>query len=511
MINQRKVGVVLSYSSMLINILIGLVTVPLMNAFMGKSEYGLYELMGSLIAYMSVMDFGLSATITRYYSRSMALNDEKGKENILAISSIIYAFIAILTVFVGLGLYNCVDIVYTSSLTPYELSAAKKIFIIMIINMTVTIPSHIFTAVLTSNERFIFLRGITMISQAIQPLMYLIVLMKYPTAFAVVLVQTVINFAVIAVNGFYCVKKVKMRVKLHFFNKALVVEMLGFSFFIFLNAVIDQLYWKTDVLILGAVIGTAATGIYGIASRINTMYTNFSASVNSVFLPQITTICTKSDDMSEINVIFKKIGRIQFLIMSLILSGFICFGKEFIMVWAGDKYSVAQRVSAYYICLIVMIPLIVPLIQNIGITILQAKNKHAFRSVVYFAIALMNVALSIPLAKLYGGLGCAIATAIAMVLGNIIIINIYYKKSIGLDVFGFFKEILKLLPVMIVMIILGFLLNRFISGGYIAIGLKAVVFCAIYGMLSWIFSMNSYEKQLVSAPISKILGRIRKR
>ena len=81
--NQRKMGVVLSYASMLMNIGVGLITVPLMTHFMGTSEYGLYELMGSLIAYMSVMDFGLSSTITRYYSQAIARRDEQGKQAFL--------------------------------------------------------------------------------------------------------------------------------------------------------------------------------------------------------------------------------------------------------------------------------------------------------------------------------------------------------------------------------------------------------------------------------------------
>lgn len=509
MLNQRKAGVVLSYASMMINIAIGLISVPLMNHYMGASEYGLYELMGSLISYMSVMDFGLSATTTRYYSKAMAVGKEKDKQNILAISAIIYGFITVITIVVGWGLYHGIDWIYHGSLTAQELLSAKEIFIVLMVNMAITIPSHIFTAILTSHERFVFLRGVTMFSQALQPVAYILVLTKFPTAFAVVVVQTIFNCIVVALNVYYSLRVLKAKFHLHFWDKALVVEMLGFSFFVFLNTVIDQLYWKTDILILGAVIGTAATGIYGIASRINTMYTNFSATVNSVFLPQITKICAGNDNMDEVNAIFKKIGRIQFLVMSLILSGFICFGREFILYWAGDNYSVVQRTEAYYICLVVMVPLIIPLIQNIGITILQAKNMHAFRSVVYFLIALLNVGLSIPLAKLYGGMGCALATSFAMILGNIIIINIYYQKKVHLDVPGFFKEIAKLLPVMAVMTVLGLLSNHWIGGWALLIG-KVLVYMVLFFALSWRFSMNAYEKQLIGKPLGKILGKFRR-
>ena len=50
-------------------------------------------------------------------------------------------------------------------------------------------------------------------------------------------------------------------------------------------------------------------------------------------------------------------------------------------------------------------PAIVPLSQNIGISIIQAMNKHKFRSIVYLAIAILNIIISIPLAKQYAGIG----------------------------------------------------------------------------------------------------------
>ncbi len=508
MLNQRKIGVILSYASMMITILVGLLTVPLMTYFMGTSEYGLYELMGSLIAYMSVMDFGLSATITRYYSREIARKDERGQQNILALSGLIYLGIAVLTVLVGILLYQCLGPLYSGSLTAAEFASCKRIFVLLIVNMTITIPANLFVAVLSSREQFIFLRGVSMLSQALQPVGYVVVLCFVPTAFAVCVVQTLFNIAVVLLNAFYCFFRIRITIRLHSLDRPLVREMLRFAFFIFLNTVIDQLYWKTDIVILGAVAGTLATGIYGIASRINTMYTNFSATVNSVFLPQISRTVAVSADMKPINAVFRKIGRIQFLIMSLILSGFVCYGKQFLWLWAGAKYTEAQKTEAYYICLIVMIPLIIPLIQNIGITILQAMNKHAFRSGVYFCIAVLNVAASIPLAQRFGGLGCALATSVAMIVGNGIIINIYYYRVIHLDIPGFFREIARLLPAMVVMLLYGGITNILLpGGGWLLLGGKIVVYASLFAALSWKFSMNEYEKQLVMGP----LARLRKR
>ena len=84
--NQRKLGIFLSYLNIALQAVIGFLYVPILLHYIGKSEYGLYQLMGSLIAYFSIMDFGLSAAVIRFYAKYKALKDSIGMENILAIS-----------------------------------------------------------------------------------------------------------------------------------------------------------------------------------------------------------------------------------------------------------------------------------------------------------------------------------------------------------------------------------------------------------------------------------------
>ena len=86
----------MSYISLIANAVIGFIYVPLLLRFMGQEEYGLYQLMGAFIAYFSVMDFGLSSTIVRYFSKYKALDDRKSMENVLALSALIYFIITLL-------------------------------------------------------------------------------------------------------------------------------------------------------------------------------------------------------------------------------------------------------------------------------------------------------------------------------------------------------------------------------------------------------------------------------
>ena len=103
---QRKIGIGLSYINILLNAVLGFVYVPILLYYIGKNEYGLYQLVGSLIAYFSVMDFGMTAAVTRFYTKYKALNDRIGMENILAIA--IYGFlgVTIICLIIGCLLYT---------------------------------------------------------------------------------------------------------------------------------------------------------------------------------------------------------------------------------------------------------------------------------------------------------------------------------------------------------------------------------------------------------------------
>jgi uncharacterized membrane protein len=67
---------------------------------------------------------------------------------------------------------------------------------------------------------------------------------------------------------------------------------------------------------------------------------------------------------------------------------------------------------------LIILPFTIDLIQNIGLTIMQAKHLYGYRAKVYLLIAVINVALAIPLGLKYGGIGCAIATGLSMIIGN---------------------------------------------------------------------------------------------
>src|SRR5699024_5958807 len=129
-----------------------------------------------------------------------------------------------------------------------------------------------------------------------------------------------------------------------------------------------------------------------------------------------------------------------------------------------------------------------------------------FRSVVLILIAVSNVLISIPLAKVYGGIGVAFATSITLIIGNIVVMNIYYAKKIGINILLFWKSLFKLTLVIALSIVIGFTINIVISSNSITIlFVEMITFSIIHISILSKFGFNEYEKKLFHSAMSKVI------
>ena len=179
------------------------------------------------------------------------------------------------------------------------------------------------------------------------------------------------------------------------------------------------------------------------------------------------------------------------------------FGRQFLHLWVGDEFT-----AAYGYTVILMAGLIIPLVQNTGILILQAKNKHAFRAIVFVIIAILNVCISIPLSKIYGATACAVVTSASLLLGQGLILNLYYAR-LGVQVLPFFKHVGKIFAVMLLPVgIAAWLISQLPpKPSVIMLGAQIALFTALYGLTMWALAMNGYEKNLILTPLRKVLKR----
>lgn len=500
-INQLKAGAVLSYISIGLNNIIGLTYTPFMLRMMGQSEYGLYSLVASVVAYLTVLDLGFANAIVRYTAKFRAEGKIREQYEMFGMFFLLYIGISILSLFVGSILYFNIDTLFDQSMNETELHKIRIMMLLMIFNLAFTFPMSIWGAIITAYENFVFQKLVNIIRIILNPIVMIIMLLMGYRAIGMVVVTTAFDVVTLLINWWYCRNKLHILVLFGRFQWSFFKEVSVYSFWIFLSVIMDRIYWSTGQFVLGMFKGAATVAVYAVAIQLQSIYMGFSTAISGVFLPKVTGMVTRNNSEKEISDLFIRTGRIQYIIMAFILTGFIVFGKYFILLWAGPDYE-----QSYWIALCFFIPLTVPLIQNLGITILQARNQMKFRSTVYVIIALASLLISIPLAKQFGGIGCAIGTSIALITGQIIIMNIYYYRKIHIDIPSFWKEIVKMSIIPLVLgILFSYLLMRYkLTTSFLLIG-GILFFSIIYIPLFFKYSMNTYEKELVKSTIKNIL------
>lgn len=466
----------------------------------GQSEYGLYQMVYSVVSYLNLLSFGFNAAYIRYYSHYKVASDIKGIASLNGMFITIFSSIAAVAALAGSALVLNIESVLGSNLTVSEMETARVLMLLMVINLVLTFPSSVFDCYVTSQERFVFQKLVVILQQALNPVVTLPLLLFGYGSVAMIGVTTAFTVAKLLVNIYFCIGKLHMQISFRDFKLSLLREMGIFTFFIFLNQIIDQVNWSIGKFLLGRYIGTVAVAIFGLGSTINSMYMQFSTSVSNVFVPKINALVAKENDSWQLTELFTKVGRVQFLVLALVLVGIMSVGKPFVCLWAGAEYA-----ESYYITLLLIVPVTVPMIQNLGIEIQRAKNMHQARSIAYFFIAIGNVLISIPLIQWFGAVGAAMGTAISLFVGNGLFMNWYYHKRIGLDIIYFWKQIFSIVPALILPCVVGALIMRFADiTGWIQLAGHALIIVIVYCVSIYLWGMNAYEKGLIQSVIEKM-------
>ncbi len=499
-VNQRKAGVVISYLGQIVHILTGFIYTPIMLRLLGKSEYGLYQLVYSVVSYLSLLSLGFGASYMRFYAREKANNDENGIAKLNGMFMIIFGTISVICILCGTVMVVNIREIFGTGLTESEYKTARGLMSLMVINLAMTFPNSVFNCIITSKERFLFQKVLSLAHYLASPFLTLPLLIMGYGSIGMVTVTTLLTLGGLVTNIFYCLKKLHARFCFNNLQFSLLKEMWIFTFFIFLNQIVDQINWSVDKFLLGRLAGTTAVAVYGIGGQINTLYLQFSSSISSVFIPTVNRIVAETGDDTELTLLFTKVGRVQFMIMVLILSGFTFFGQPFIRFWAGGGYE-----ESYVVALLLIYPVTVPLIQNLGIEIQRAKNKHKARSVVYLFIAIANIFISIPLINLYGSTGAAMGTTISLIAGNIVFMNWYYKSRLGINIRYYWRSIFRFIPALLFPCIIGVLSMLFVDyTNIIKLVFGIIIYVAVYCISMFLLGMNTEEKKMVLAPIKKI-------
>lgn len=424
-INQYKAGATLSYVSIILTNVVGIVMTPFIIRSLGDSEYGLYTLIGSFVAYLSLMDLGLNNTIVRFVSKYRVEKNIIAERKFLGTTMTIYGVISFVVIILGTIMYLNLEAIFGKSLTTDQLSQARIMFLILMFNIAIALPGGAFYAICNAYEQFVFPGSINIIKYILRAITVVAVLTLGGKAISLVVIDTIINIFVICVSGYYVLRK--MSVKFDFSERKwnTVHPIFNYSVWLFITAIVQTFQWNAGQLVLGINTDTVQVAVFGVGIMLGTYYGAFAGAINTLLLPKASKMVVNDNSPIELTNMMIKIGRICNSISFLILSSFFLFGQDFIKLWVGEQYN-----QSWLVALLVMIATTIPLSQSFGKSIIEAKNKVKFKALLNITTICIGVIIGFYLSRQYGIIGMILPLTISMII-NSIIINIYFVRVFG--------------------------------------------------------------------------------
>ena len=498
--NQIRVGAIISYIALAINILIGIFYTPWMISSIGRENFGLYTLAMSIIS-LFIFDFGLSAAVTRFIAKYIALGRQDLANKALGIVYKLYIYIDILLIVALTCIYFFIPYIY-QELSVEEIEQFKVVYMVAAVFSVISFPFIPINGILTAHERIIQLK----LSDVFQKLLIIgsmtIALLLGGGLYTLVLINAIAGVICIIIKVLCIYRYTNQRVVWNNKDKSELKAIASFSGWASILALAQRCIFNLAPSILGMVSGSVAIAILGIAITIEGYCFTFANAINGIFLPRVSRILLK--EQGDILPLMIKVGRIQLMIIAFIVIAFICFGDNFIYVWVGNGFT-----NSYICAVLLIIPSLFHLPQMIGNEAIYAKNEVKRLSIVYVAMAICNIVGAFILAPRWGAYGICISICIAYFIRTLGMDYILIKQ-LGINLARFFNHTyVKLLPILVSTTFIGLLLTNLLgSDSWATLIIKLTLFGIIYFLSLYFFALNSFEKGLIVGPLKSIVRRL---
>lgn len=507
--SELKTGIILNYINVFAGMLIPVFYTPVMIRLLGQEEYGLYKLAGGVTSYLSLISLGIGSAVSRYLIKARTEEGKEAEEKTLGLFVIIFQIIAVLCFIAGTVLALNLAVWYGGSLTEKELQRMGVLVFLLSCNTALSFSQSPYITVVSAHEKFIFMQIMNTISTCVAPILNLLLLFCGFRSVGMAVLSIALGIICRIAYIIYVHKHIGIHARYKQMPTQLLKEIIVFSFWVFVASVVGQLYNATDTVMIGtiAVLGTTGVAVYNVGGVFNHIVLSLTTGISNLLTPRTQKMVFSGASSKELTDMAIRVGRLQCYIITLVVTGFIAFGQPFIHFYAGEDYS-----DAYWVAVLMMIPNMIPLVQTVFLSIIVARNKHRFRSLVYLVIAVLNVIgtwflMHTPL----GIIGAALMTGIALIIGQGIIMNWYYWKRMGLEIGRFWTELGTIYVIPIIMCIVTLIISHYVSFFNIVTLLTGIIlYTGVYCILNWRFVMNNYEKNLVLVPLHKITSKIKK-
>ena len=503
---SRKTGVLLSYALMIVQMMSTMLFTPFLISRLGQAEYGVYSLMLSLTTSFTLLDLGVGTSVVRYMSKYISSKNNLESRKLLGVTTLYYFGISIIALVIGIIIRAAIPTLFATGLNESQVKLAQDLFFVTIISTSITLATSSFTNTIIAFEKFTISKGISIVMTVLKMVLSLLALLSGCNSMGIVLVNLVTTILTSAIYVLYVLFKLKVKPLFKDIHLPFIKEIVSYSSFILVQTAASLIITMSGQVLLGAFAKESAViiGVFSVGTQIVQYFKSFGSHFTSVLMPGLVRFAdsNKNRELYEKELI--RISRIIFMFLSLVWVVFLFNGKRFVILWAGEENS-----RAFYVAAILMFPLLFSYSEGAGYQLIQALALHKLPSIVQLISAIITVPITILLILWKPFEGVVIGSFIAFMLCETVVMNIMYKKQLGIRLLVLFKGIFKgVLPSLIICVLSGCIINalNILKNGWLSFIINCTVMIITYGVCMLTFGMNKSEKLMIKGIIYKVLA-----
>ena len=503
---KRGIGIVLSYTNTFLNMITGLFLSSFLIAQLGDDNYGVYQSVSSFVNYLVLLEFGTGTIMSRNLSACRARGDsqeqiEKNISTIWSIANILSVAIAL----VSIVLYYSLDFIYANSMTSEQIADGKNMLVFLVIFLISNFFTQTINGIMLGYENYTYASSTSIVKIALRTVLLIALLLGIKQAIVIAIVDATLGVGLAIFGYIYATKKFKIRINFKGFDKLILRNALPMCLAIFLQAIVNQANNNVGKTAISIMISPKAVTIYSVGMYVFSIFSSLTTIPVSLYMPQVTKDVIAGNEGLDLTKKLVQPSRLIVLVSGTVMFGFFAAGKQFVSIIYGE-----EKMIAWYIALILMLPMFINMTFAMVINVLDVKNKRLARSFIMLITTAINIGMSIILINWWGIIGAAISTGVCMLM-QVVTMNIYYSRKIGIKVFYLlFKTYKGIVLYQILGAIVGYLSGSLISNVYISFVVAGCAYVLVAFSGYFLLGTTKEEKGMLLGLINKLKRRVSK-
>ncbi len=401
---------------------------PFVVGHLGSLQYGIWIVSVSTVSYLALLDLGLRSAVIRFVARAQAQGRLQDASDIIGSALWIRTLAAGAVLLVSVALALSAPHLFH---IPADLMHAAAVTVLLCaLGVAVTLITGVFGAVLSAINRFDLLSYLAMGQTVLRAAGVLFLLHTGRGLIA----MAVWDFITLTVAGLAtCVLVLRVypasRTRAQRPARPLMRSLFSYSFTTFLLMVAFQVVINTDALVIGAFLSVSLVTYYTIGSSLVSYTTSVATSVSTMFMPMASRLDASGASDELRSLLFRGTQGMLGLVLP-IATVLVVRGGTFITLWMGPTYGQVSET----VLRIMMISLFFAMGDSTANAIMMAMDRHKPVARLAVVEAVLNLGLSIVLAKTVGLYGVAWGTSISIAVTHLAFWPLYIRKVLHVPV-----------------------------------------------------------------------------